>query len=289
MHDKQRIESEIDLVSVLRLLAESYEEISVLRMQKVRGSVLRNREFFEDISSVFSDVKNSYQDEISKLLKTRGAKKVSFSTLVKNGKTVSVFVSANARLYGNITARVWEVFEQAVRRDGSDIVIIGALGKDLYKQSGMKREYTYFDIPDYGILEAHIKPVIAHIIRYEHVNVYYGKFINVIQQAPSISRVSGEQAVSGKPKERKRFLFEPSLETVLNFFETQISYSLFRQTLHESQLSLLASRINAMEEAVTNINLRAKMLEGERRRVKRSMEGRKQLETFAGISLWLRA
>ena len=289
MHDKQRIASEIDLISVLRLLAESYEEISVLRMQKVRGSVLRNREFFEDISEVFSEVKSSYQEEILKLFKSKGAKKVSFTTLSKNNKTVSVFVSANARLYGDITARVFDAFSQAVRRDGSDIVIIGSLGKELYNQSGIHREYTYFDIPDYGVLEAHIKPIIAHVVGYQYINVYYGKFLNVIQQAPSVSRVSGEQVVSGKPKERTKFLFEPSLEIVLHFFETQISYSLFRQTLHESELSLLASRINAMEEAVNNINIAAHKLEGQRRRVKRSLEGRKQLETFAGISLWQRA
>lgn len=289
MHDKQRIEAEINLIAGLRLLAESYEEISVLKMQKVRGSVLRNREFLADISAVFSDVKSSYQGQIFQLAKTRQVKgKLSFSTLNKNGKTISVLISANARLYGDIIARVWETFYQAVRMDGSDIAIIGALGKDLYQQSELKRSYVYFDIPDYAVAETHIKPIITQLISYEHVNVYYGKFVNIIQQIVTIARVSGEQILS-QAKETKKFVFEPSLSTILSFFETQIFYALFRQTLHESELSRLASRINAMEQAVNNIDRESALLETNRKRIKRNLEGKKQLQTISGISFWSKA
>jgi len=82
------------------------------------------------------------------------------------------------------------------------------------------------------------------------------------------------------------FIFEPSLEKLLNFFETQVFSSLFKQTVTEAELARLASRIKAMEQAIVFITTRMENLSSAQRRAKRNLENRKQLERVAGISLW---
>jgi len=103
-----------------------------------------------------------------------------------------------------------------------------------------------------------------------------------------VENVSGNQELEldGKKREVMHFLFEPSLEKILAFFETQIFTSMFKQTVHESHLSLFASRINAMESALQNITSQLIILGSEKRRTKKLMDNKKQLERVAGRLLW---
>jgi F0F1-type ATP synthase gamma subunit len=117
---------------------------------------------------------------------------------------------------------------------------------------------------------------------------------------PEMQMVSGEQDLDEakqeaektlKEKEKKKeqpftFFFEPSLETILNFFEAQIFSSILNQTAHENELARYASRIKAMEEALTNIHGRIKILKAAERRLANLESNRKQLASLAGVSLW---
>src|SRR5690606_25386008 len=47
-------------------------------------------------------------------------------------------------------------------------------------------------------------------------------------------------------------LFEPSMEEVLNFFETTILKTIMKQKVHESMLSRYAARMVAMDVATEN-------------------------------------
>src|SRR5258708_7377513 len=122
----------------------------------------------------------------------------------------------------------------------------------MYENSGNGRPYEYFEIPDATVDVVHIKKLMEKFLQYEKVNVFYGKFGNVVKQSPIESSISGEdifetETLSQVPRE-DRFIFEPTLQKIFHFFETQIMANLFSQTLLENQLARHASRVNAMEE-----------------------------------------
>lgn len=292
MQAGKRLSEEIDFVETLRSLAQAYEEISVIRMQRVRGSVLKLRDFLEGLSKIFADVKSSYKRQIMALMRKKKIKNVtSFSTLVRNGKEVIVLLSANSKLYGDIIPRVSRAFIESVQNSQCDIVIVGKLGKDLFEQQELKKPYTYFEIPDSDVTFVDLKPLISRILEYEKVIVYYGRFENIVNQSPVSSIISGQEVSEGEISEeagKLRFLFEPSLERILNFFETQMFASFFNQTVHESQLARYASRVKAMEVALENIDGKIKTLERQKTRLKNDFLNKKQLETIAGITLWQR-
>lgn len=282
------------MVDTFKMLAQAYEELSVIKMQRVRSSVLSTRDFLEDLSEVFADVKASYQHEINLYLeKGKNKKKFNPINLIsKKNKTVAVLLSANTKLYGDIIKRVFHLFVEDIRKNDFDIVIVGRHGKELFDQVQTRKKYEYFDLPDTGVDFDQLKPILEHIMRYEKVNIYYGKFMNVILQSPTVTNVTGEESLSQEQKEDTKetkkvgYIFEPSIDTIFSFFLDQVMVSLFKQTVHEAELSRLASRITAMEQALGNIEQSESQLKGEERKIRKLALNKKQIDSFAGISFW---
>src|SRR5205823_613403 len=104
MAQRKLITEDLEALNSLKDLAESYEEIAVIRMQKIKDSVLKTRDFLADLSDVFVDLKASYSREVKDLIERRkkGDKSI-ISSLQKNGKTLMVYLSSNGKMYGSVT------------------------------------------------------------------------------------------------------------------------------------------------------------------------------------------
>ncbi len=294
MAQRKIIVENLEALNSLKDLAQSYEEIAVIRMQKIKDSVLKTRDFLADLSDVFVDLKSSYDREVKELLaKRKTGDKTILPLLQKNGKTLLVYLSSNGRLYGAVTQKTYKLFIKALRESDpntSDVLIIGSAGKEMYETSNAARPFTYFDIPDIGVEIDHIKDLMQKFLQYEKVHVYYGKFDNVVNQTPIGTSITGENIFESEvvtPLSREdRFIFEPILEKIFYFFETQIIANLFSQTLLENQLARHASRVNAMEEALIHIDEESKKLNVIKNQLKHQMQNKKQLETISGLAVW---
>lgn len=289
MQNRKQLEKDINLIGSFKGLAQAYEEISVSKMQKIRGKVLSSRSFLDDLSSVFDDVKLSYKDQIEKLIKKDKKGRITYTNLNKNGKVISVLLSSNNKLYGDIGKKVYRLFIDDLKQEDTDVYVIGKVGREFFEQSEYKKEYKYMDFPDTSEASEKFIDVLKALEEYQTVKVYHGQFVNVITQNPVSTNVSGTELLTEETAtERKnvKFFFEPSLEEVLAIFETQIFGSLFRQTLHESELSHVTSRIQQMEYALENIEDSQKALIKKKKLFIKRHESAKRLQRFAGISLW---
>ncbi|HZE86615.1 MAG TPA: F0F1 ATP synthase subunit gamma [Methylomirabilota bacterium] len=294
MAQRKIVLEEIEALNSLKDLAESYEEIAVIRMQNIKDSVLKTRNFLTKISDVYVDLKSSYGREVKDLLARRKkGDKTILPSLQKNGKTLMVYLSSNGRLYGSVTQKTFKLFIQDLRKPNpgeNEILVIGSAGREMYENSGVGKPFEYFEIPDTRIEVMHIKGLMKKFLQYEQVHVYYGKFGNVVRQSAIETSITGEdifetETVAQVPRE-DRFIFEPTLEKIFHFFETQIMANLFSQTLLENQLARHASRVNAMEEALINIENESKKLNQQTTRIKHLLQNKKQLETISGVLLW---
>lgn len=291
MAQRKKVLEDLEALNSIKNLAESYEEIAVVRMQKIKDSVLQTRDFLADLSEVFVDLKASYEREIAALIKKQKAGVSILPNLRKNGKTLAVYLSSNGKLYGSVTQKTFRLFYQDVKElTEADLVVVGTSGKEMVESSSLNRPFEYFDIPDTGIEIEHIKKLMHKFLPYEKVFVYYGKFGNVVTQSAISTSITGEDIFEAEVKstaEREdRFIFEPTLEQILEFFETHIMANLFSQTLLENQLARHASRVNAMEEALIHIEEEQKKLKQVTNRIKHQTQNKKQLETVSGAALW---
>lgn len=287
----KNILEEINIVDDMEILSTAYEEISVMHMQRVRAKVLSSRSFVDSLQTILMHVRSAYRHQVEDILKKKkqSTEGTTFSTLPNNGKDVVVLLSANAKLYGDIIPKTFNTFTQKIANTKADICIVGLLGKELYEELSNKKQYTFFEISDKAVSPQDIKKIVSYLAQYKSVTVYYGKFENVISQIPQATLVSGQDAfateenASGKSY---KFFYEPSLEEMLNFFETQFFSSLFQQTIHEHELARHASRIKTMEQALLQIHTRKKVLARQKKRMTNSLRNAKQLQTISGISLW---
>lgn len=294
MAQRKKVLEDLEALNTIKNLAESYEEVAVVKMQKIKESVLKTRDYLAELSDVFVDLQASYNREIKTLReKQKKGDKTILPIIQKNGKTVLVYLASNGKLYGSVTQKTYRLFIQDVRKDefkDADLIIIGSAGKEMYQSSGNPKSFEYVEIPDTNVEIDHIKMLMEKFLKYEKVHVYYGKFDNVIHQTPISSSITGEdifeaENITEAPRE-DRFIFEPSLEKILHFFETQIMANLFSQTLLENQLARHASRVNAMEEALGHIQEEGKRLNKLKNRIKHQMQNKKQLETISGFTMW---
>lgn len=281
MITKKQLQTEIEGLMSLKSLVEVYEEVAAGRMQRVRGAVLQSRQFLEDLLIVFMKVKTAYRESAKNFAPWRR----------RNGKTVVVFISANAGLYGDIIDRTFEAFGKFVTTEKPQVVVLGKLGVKMMADHLPEVLYNYFDFSDEGVDLESFDMIMRYLIQFERILVFYGKFRTILYQDPVMTSVTGDavevtQIEGAKTTDKTKFLFEPSVETVAQVFEGEILASLFEQTLHESQLSKYASRMLALDKAVDNIESRLKNINIEGRKIKHKTQNRKQLATISGISLW---
>ncbi len=294
MAQRKLIVEELEALNSIKDLAESYEEIAAMEMQRIKSSVLRTRGYLVDLSDVFVDLKASYIREVDDLLEKRKKGDKSLAPLLqKRGKNLMVYLSSNGKLYGPVTQQTFKLFSHDLKKHeavNADVAIIGSAGKEMYDGARLTKPYEYFEIPDTKVDISHIKRLMNKFLQYENVHVYYGKFGNVVKQAPAETSITGEDIFETEglaPVAREdRFIFEPTLEKIFHFFETQIMTNLFSQTLLENQLARDVSRVNAMEQALLNIEEQTKVLNRLKIRLRHALINKKQLETISGAALW---
>lgn len=289
MHNKRSLREDIEAMSTLKMLVTEYEEIAVMRMQKVRDRVLNGRFFLDGLSYVFKDVKFGYRKQLEHLLKrNKKAGHAVLTTLNKNGKSVTVVLTANTTLYGSIVKRVFDLFLEHIQKKETDVVILGKIGKGLYEKAGVMKPYTYFEIPDVSTSVTDLKELLLKLTSYQRVDVFFGKFYNIMNQMPTGSNISGQQIfeVQSSEEEKYQAAFEPNVENIFQFFEMQVFNNLFYQAVQEAELARHGSRISKMEEALGNITKSEQTLFSRYNRLKKRIDNKKRLEGLAGMTLW---
>jgi len=292
---RRNIFEETERLSILRLLIETYEGIAAMTIRRIRNSVLQNREFYAGLADLFAEIKSAYKEDVRSLMARRGigqaladgAASKSLSLIRRNGKTVYVLLSANTGLYGELIGKTFAMFLKNIRWSDADCVIIGKMGRALFEAAMPQKKITYFDFPDTHISSAELGEITQHLHQYAHVVVFHGSFRSFIDQHPVLSRVSGEERALGEAaRAAVSYIFEPSLEDIMIFFESEIFASLLGQVFYESRLAKVASRLMLLDRASLNVDaaLRSSFLK--QRQAQRQLANKKQINALSGVALW---
>ncbi|OGY25356.1 MAG: hypothetical protein A2Z11_00655 [Candidatus Woykebacteria bacterium RBG_16_43_9] len=290
MSSSKELRADLEAVGAIKSITSVYQEIASFRMNQLRGRVEATREFLDGISTVYNHAKTAYVAAVrSRTPKDREKLWKSLSFVRRNGKKVNVFLSANEHLYGTLILDVWGHYINDLYHERADAAVVGSIGKYLLGNEQLDVKASYFELDDDKPLALQIKKIVDFISQYEQVVIYHGQMVTVLHQIPVKSEISGGISFERKPaRGTRRYLFEPSPERILAFFETEIIAALFNQTILEHQLARFAARMVAMDQATENANEQTKKIEREIRSLKRRILNRKQLEVFAGFGIWRR-
>lgn len=283
MQNIQKVISELSGLQNLRFLIETYEIIAATLIRQIRHSVLQNREFHEGLTGIFLEVKQAYLRELERA----GRRPMPLPLFAqKNGKAAYMMLSVNSGLYGDITGKVFRDFMQEFHPVAMEAVIVGKVGASLFEDTLPGVPYTYFDFPDTKFDPEGLRSITKYLNEFEEVVVFHGEFKTLFLQRPARSHVTGDLALMTGISQEVRYLFEPKLETIVAFFETEIFASLLEQVFHESRLSKVASRMMLLDGATSNIGFAESALLRHKQKLQHMLFNRKQLDAISGASLW---
>jgi F-type H+-transporting ATPase subunit gamma len=289
MINQKQIQLEVENLNSLKVLIETYEEIAALRMRKIRKTVLQSRDFNRGLNEVFHQLKISYQNQIKSLITNKKVKDIEKLSFIKrNGKTIYVFLSANTRLYGNIVQETFFKLKEYLDHTPADVAIIGRLGRKQFETTYPGVPFHFFEFPDTQVEKVQLQNLIQTLIQYEKILIFYGRFETISQQKPSILDVYGEEAFEAKRTKTTdvKYLFEPSLQDIMVFFEKEIFASIVEQTLRESELAKFAARMIELDTASENIKTDLSKVNLLSRINKHRAENKKQQEAAISISFF---
>jgi ATP synthase F1 gamma subunit len=287
MLNNKEIIQEIQSLSTFQILVETYEEIAATRMRRIRASVLQSRDFITELAAIFEELKVSYSQQVEQLVKHKRLTKSGTVFRPHNQKTLAILLSANTGLYGAILQTTIQSFNDYVTKDACDIAIIGKYGKSVFENMNPGRPFLYFDLPDQTFSPDDTKQLLSTMLSYSNIYVFHGKFISIVRQEPTMAVITAEKLPQKTTHESLvKYVFEPSLEDILVFFEEEIFASLFEQAIHESELAKFASRMVTLDKASGNIKDQVKKVELMRRLVHHRAMNKKQQDSLSGLKLW---
>lgn len=286
MRANKKFTEELNVLNSMLNVVETYQEIAAMRMRRVKKSVLNSREFLVDLNNTFKAVTYAYEEYLKRVSKYKETGEL----LNKNGKDVLVFVSANMGLYGDIIRKTFKSFKEEVLKsnESTDIVIIGRVGLDMYKNSDISRPYTYYDLSDSGSDTENLKSILSKVLDYSQILVFHGLFKSVLSQVPNKTIVTGEAAKLEETYEREgnvMFLFEPSVEKIADYFEREVLSSVFEQTIFESNLSKFSSRMVSLYSSTDNIRSSLKRVDFELKKFNHKVFNSKQISRLSSVYL----
>lgn len=273
MTTKQLME-QIEAGAGLKTLAESYTEIASIKLKQIRDDVERNTAFFEELTGIYSVVKQIAQ---------QNNLKVNFKTK----DTISIILTSNYRFYGNINTRLSDAFYKQIQGYKTDLLVIGNTGQHLLKPMANSKNATFInlkkDIPN----ESELQTLARYIQPYNRILVYYSQFKSVVVQLPTIKDITQTNIQEGNAAGLTNdlgFILEPEIAEMLVFFDSQITALLLQEVFLESELSRTASRLIAMDQAQSNA---ADYITGHQKSLittKRSVMNMKILETITAFA-----
>jgi F0F1-type ATP synthase gamma subunit len=128
-----------------------------------------------------------------------------------------------------------------------------------------------------------LKPIILYIAAYARVVIFHTQFQTLVNQMPRAFVISESRVDMPESEASHKYIFEPSLARIIEYFEKEIFGSIFEQSMHESQLSKLASRMVSLDSAVENIKRRMVTLDLRKRLLEHQVRNKQQANAMSRI------
>lgn len=276
-----KVKKKIRITSFLETVASAYQEISQREMNEIREMTLKNREFIEKLIGIYSELKRASLLEE----KEEKEKKPKKEILKLKKEKIVVFLSANARFYGGLVLDIWKKISRFLEENEANLVVIGRVGKILVEKLDPNLKFFYFQLDDENPKKEEIEKIVEFLRNYQELHFFHGKFKTILTQEITQTLISGKmpEKMTKKPS---AFLFEPSREEILNFFEKELMKAFFTQIFLEHRLSRHATRMVAMYRIREKAKERRKELKKIERRLKWHFFDKKQMEITLSSQLW---
>jgi len=235
MSQLEQFRAEIKDEEVLYELANAFTEVSAAKIGVLKKNFEKNQGFFQEVSQLYLMVKASGN------LPATASKGV-----------LAIAMTTNNRFYGVINLEVMKKFLNETKGQPVARLIIGKIGISHLQSIGFREPVEKMVLDSDVPTIADLGKLLVRAQSYQKVLLFYPQFRTVYTQTPAVldiaySPAAEEQQPTNAPG--LHFIFEPELPKIVEFFETQIRAILLQRVLLEMELSVTASRLQAMSRS----------------------------------------
>jgi len=280
----KEIDQQIGNLRSVQEITNVYQQIAAMRMRKIKDTVIQNRSFYETLSQVYMETQRVYLKTISP---GNGHNYISKYVQKSNGKSIAVLLTANTGLYGSVVKDTFNLFIKEQANSKTELAVVGRLGRNWMQAANLGKPFKYFDLPDgTDSIEAGIQQIYDYISDYADISVYHGIFNSIVDQPAKATKITQKLEAKNDAAEILNFIFEPSIDKVLESFEEQLVYSFFDQSIYEASLAKFGSRMLSLDSATQNISKALTKMQFAHTKMKHRKQGRRQTELVSSMSLW---
>jgi len=186
-------------------------------------------------------------------------------------------------MFGNLTAKVVEAFAAELKGKSYDVFVIGEMGGKILKSIMPDLNFQILSLSGEEIRPETMEKVIEQLRGYRQIKIFYGQFINIVRQDPTVRNLAGELTLTSlgredrEQKERRlKYLYEPSVEDIGLKLGKEVFTNVFEETTRQSQLAKFAARLMHLDESLSNLEVIENKTHKIKSRWKRKLDNKKQ-------------
>ena len=238
MSSIETLKQDIRVIGELGEITEVLEQVAAKNIIETRSGIMKSRNFFEEAWMIYNIV--------------RAATEIGPEV---NDRDLIIMITPNKGMSGNLLNRVINKAEDLYTKRKADLLITGKKGHNHFMNRD-ERTIHFFSIPNNASFED-IEPLRKIVSKYSRVHFVYPRYISMTQQEVQIASLINEKKetdvdIKGNNVNASRFIFEPSMEEVVNYLNKTIIGVLFFNYFSESLLAYNAAQMLAMKDAHDN-------------------------------------
>lgn len=218
--------------------------VAISKLQKIKGSYLRNRPYSETLADLISRV----------LQATDGTVHPMMDTSINDDKPLLVVFTSDLGLAGGYNQAIFK--EMAHQQKQLQVIWIGTKGYNRFKNSGLQilNEPIESDRVDYPQLLKLGEDILEKYRRHEitSISILYTEYVNATTYDVRTTRLLPVEFELKEKLPYKEIIFEPSAYELLNQLIPRYVISELYRTYMSAKTSEFSSRRVAMENATDN-------------------------------------
>jgi len=273
--------------------ADSLQQIAAGRMAKLRRMVEAARKFVQEATIILKELE---LERAKKLEQELGIRKSELDPTSKYRppaelNTAIIVVTSDQGLCGSYNTDILKKVDTVIpEHKHADYFVIGKKGQEAFNKLARNHNLKFFpyNIPEEVNIED-LRPIINMFYHYDQIFLIYSKYINaatreVVFVELSIPNIQLEEIK--KETVEGKYIFEPSVDDLIQTLTAKLRYALFRQQILDSKLSLYTAQMMAMKTASDNAVDLLKDLKLQYNKARRKLIDKKIQEVQAGRALW---
>lgn len=270
------LQENLESMYTAQFVTTMLRDISANKLQEIRSEFEENSVFYGEMRDLDVLVQTYAQRNALKYSKKSDAP--------VEAKEAFVALTSNKRFFGTLNKDISDRLLDRLSKDPNCAgIVIGQTGRTYIEHTQYESRCSFVEFEDDTPTSDEVFSLIEKLKDFTKVYMFYPTFINTFRQEVGLIDITHQPTLTESDELTVDYIFEPDVDELLAFFETQVRLILFNRVLLETKLAQTGARLSKMQRAREEAGERVKQGRREIHKEEMVLQNMRLLETFAGF------